>query len=354
MQTKMLIQTALVGAVICGTAVALAQGQEPAKDRFFVNYRAGFNINASFNAPALVLMTPPPLEGSGSTGNPVAREYEDGFVRVDSTGNAGGYTWYWGYNNDSQVQGVGSEGGGALLMQSTVSAASPGGFKQTDDPQHGAEIMYQHELARNERWRVGVELAFNYTWITIRASQTAPAMLTRIVDAYPLEGITPPLAPYAGTLDGPGPLISDQFTRTTETGTAEGWSLANSRQLDGELYGLRIGPYFEYPVTESVALSLSAGLAAGYIDTEFSYRDTLTDGEGGVPVSDQGSGSKHGFLAGAYAGGMFTVAVSERVSLFAAAQWQYLNSWKVSAGEHDVKLDFSKSLFVSVGVSFVF
>lgn len=354
MQTKMLIQTSLVGVVICAAAVSLAQGQETAKDRFFVNYRAGFNINASFNAPTLVLMAPPPLEGSGATDNPVAREYGDGFVRVDSTVNAGGCTWYWGYNNDSQVQGVGSEGGGTLLMHSTVSAASPGGLEQTDDPQHGAEIMYQHELARNERWRVGVELAFNYTWLDIRASRSAPPMLTRIVDAYALEGITPPLAPYAGTLDGPGPLISDRFTRSTETGTAEGWDIASSRKLDGELYGLRLGPYFEFPLTESVALSLSAGLAAGYIDTEFSYRDTLADGEGGVLASDEGSGSKHGFLAGAYAGAMFTVAVSERVGLFAAAQWQYLNSWKVSAGEHDVKLDFSKSLFVSVGVSFVF
>jgi hypothetical protein len=354
MQTKMLTPTSLVGAVICGAAVALAQGQETAKDRYFLNYRAGFNIHASFNAPALGLLTPPPLAGSGATGNPVAREYEDGFVRVDSTGNAGGYTSYWGYNNDSQVQGVGSEGGGSLLLRNSVSATSPGGLKQTDDPQRGVEIMYQHELARNAKLRVGIELAFNYTWLDIRASRTAPAMLTRIIDAYPLEGITPPLAPFVGTLDGPGPLISDQFTRTTVTEAAVSWSIANSRKLDGQLYGLRIGPYLEFPLTESVAFSLSAGLAGGYIDTRFSYRDSLSDGAGGVLASDEGSRSKNGFLAGAYVEGMFTVAVGQGMSLFAGAQWQYLNSWTVRAGEQEVKLDFSKSVFVSAGVSFEF
>jgi len=354
MQIKMLIRASLVVAVICGAAVALAQGQETAKDRYFLNYRAGFNINASFNAPALGLLTPPPLAGSGATGNPVAREYADGFVRVDSTANADGYTSYWGYNSDSQVQGVGSEGGGSLLMRSTVSANGPGGLKQTDDPQHGVELMYQHEFARNPKWRVGVEVAFNYTWLDIRASRTAPAMLTRIVDAYPLEGITPPLAPYAGTLDGPGPLLNDRFTRTTETETPEGWNIANSRKLEGQLYGLRIGPYYEFPFTESVTFSLSAGLAAGYVDTKFSYRDSLSGGAGGVLASGQGSSSKDGFLAGAYVGGMFTMAVRQHMSLFAGAQWQYLNSWKVSAGEHEVKLDFSKSVFVSAGVSFDF
>src|SRR5580704_4143227 len=31
--------------------------------------------------------------------------YVDGYVLQDSSGNAGGLTWNWGYNNASQVQG---------------------------------------------------------------------------------------------------------------------------------------------------------------------------------------------------------------------------------------------------------
>ena len=33
------------------------------------------------------------------------RNYADGYVHVDSSGNAGGQTWNWGYQNASQVQG---------------------------------------------------------------------------------------------------------------------------------------------------------------------------------------------------------------------------------------------------------
>jgi len=39
-----------------------------------------------------------------ATGGGIDRCYDDGFVRVDVSGNAGGYTWYWGYQNSSQNQ----------------------------------------------------------------------------------------------------------------------------------------------------------------------------------------------------------------------------------------------------------
>lgn len=40
-----------------------------------------------------------------ATGDGINRDYDDGYVYVDSTGDGGGVTSYWGYDNSSQVQG---------------------------------------------------------------------------------------------------------------------------------------------------------------------------------------------------------------------------------------------------------
>jgi hypothetical protein len=352
MQTKTLIQTSICGAVLMAAALTIAQGQETSKNRILLNYRSSFNIEARFNAPALEFASPPPLSGSGVTGNPVAREYEDGFVRVDSTGNAGGYTWYWAYGSADQLQEVGLESGGTLLMHQTVSASGPGDFKQTDDPQHGFEIVYQRELGWNEKSRVGFELAFNYTRMDIKASRNLAAQLTRIVDAYSLEGITPPLAPYAGTYSGPGPLLGDRPTRTTET--VEGGRIANSREIDGALYGLRLGPYFEFPLCGGVSFLVLGGFAGGFLDADFSYRDTISLTSSQPVLFQSGSASRSEFLAGAYAGGMVNVALSDTWNVFVGAQWQYLKDWTQQVGNRKATLDLSNTVFVSAGLAWSF
>ena len=78
---------------------------------------------------------------------------------MDITGNTGGQTWYWGYQNSSQIQ-------------------SP-------------YIVFHHQ--------------------TLLDGNTVQLL----TDTYSLGGITPPGAPYAGTFHGPGPIIADTpFTRT--------------------------------------------------------------------------------------------------------------------------------------------
>src|SRR5580692_989632 len=81
--------------------------------RFGLSYRAGFNITADFRNlggfPAS--SSPGPATGGG-----IDRIYDDGYVRVDSSGNAGGQTWFWGYKNASQIPG-----NDTVVMHSTLS-----------------------------------------------------------------------------------------------------------------------------------------------------------------------------------------------------------------------------------------
>lgn len=89
-------------------------------------------------------------EPGPATGSAVNRCYDDGFVYVDVTGNSHGFTWYWGYVNDTQVQG------GYLAFHSTA--------------------------------RVGNTVQL-------------------VTDEYFLAGLIPPPAPYAGAFASPGPLL---------------------------------------------------------------------------------------------------------------------------------------------------
>src|SRR5436190_17264130 len=59
--------------------------------RFGMNFKGDFHNNAGVN--------PGPAAAGAD------HRYNDGYVLVDSSGNAGGMTWYWGYQNASQVVG---------------------------------------------------------------------------------------------------------------------------------------------------------------------------------------------------------------------------------------------------------
>ena len=64
----------------------------------------GVNIDAEFKMSGQFSVS-----GSqpGTPGQPgVDHIYDDGYVRVDETGNAQGLTSYWGYNNASQYDPV--------------------------------------------------------------------------------------------------------------------------------------------------------------------------------------------------------------------------------------------------------
>src|SRR5215216_753312 len=101
--------------------VKLEAPPKPTKNRFGVSYRMGFNFTADYKNLG---KTRPPGAGPGpATGGQVDRFYDDGYNRVDVSGNNDNETWFWGYKNASQVQD------GTLVMHSTSArGASAGDF----------------------------------------------------------------------------------------------------------------------------------------------------------------------------------------------------------------------------------
>ena len=66
--------------------------EPPNLNHFGLSYRAGFNINASFKN-----LSSSPASAPGLPIQGVDHNYDNGYNRVDASGNAGGMTWNWGY-----------------------------------------------------------------------------------------------------------------------------------------------------------------------------------------------------------------------------------------------------------------
>jgi hypothetical protein len=317
----------------------------PARNRFGVSYRTGFNINGSFKSlGALPAQTNP-----GPPTGRADRQYDDGYVLRDSGANPG-LTWNWGYQNASQVPGDDT------IQFHSAGVGGGGVSKDNDDsPQHGLEFTYNRYLGRiRERGSWGFEAAFAYNNITIGDARPITASFTRITDTYALNGVVPPEPPYNGNFNGPGPLISDSPTRT-ETTIANGATVAGQRNFDGDLFGFRIGPYVEMPLDKQGKwnLNFNGGLALAAINSDFRYQEATTIAGVGT-VNSSGAGRKNEFMVGGYVGSNISYAFNKSWNVFAGASWQYLPDYEQKVNGRTAEITFNKSIFAKLGFSYSF
>jgi hypothetical protein len=274
----------------------------------------------------------------------VDHAYADGFVNVDSSGDRGGLTWNWGYQNASQI--IGKE---TLMMHAvrTEGISSTAG----DEPYEGFEVNYARDLAHFGSGRWGLKLALGFTDMKIRDSQALNGNLSLVTDAYQLGGITAPLPPYSGSFNGPGPLIGDTPTRTTTT-VPGGAQITGNRQLNVWLYDLRFGPYLELPLVQRLTIQIGGGLAAGLVDSTFFFSDTTLTSAGIEQAAGRGQNTES--LLGFYGEAGLAYQVLPQTSLFAAGQFQYLGEVQQSAASRSVQLDLRRSVYFVVGAQLHF
>jgi len=305
-------------------------------NRFFFGPRFGMNFKADFNNSAPLFSPVNP----GTTLPGANHTYNDGYVLVDSSGNAGGRTWNWGYHNPSQVAGDSMQ---FHAIQSSGSSSTTG------DPQYGGELVYQRvisplPLLPSGRW--GLEAGFGLTEINLQDNRSGSVGV--ITDTYALNGVLPPSAGYNGTFNGPGALLGDTPTRTL--GSA---ALTSNQKLSGQLFSLRLGPFAEWNLTSELSLAASVGLtlAPAIIDYDFSETGSLL---GGGTYSDSGHASKTELLYGPYVGAMLRYDFSKSWGVYVGAQFQSLNNMDISSGTHTARLDQSATVYGTVGLSWSF
>lgn len=321
---------------------ARAGDWETGKNRVMLNSHIGFNLKADFKHLGGV---------RGQTGIGLAEQgvdhiYDDGFNRVDAGGNAGGQTWYWGYESSSQISGS------DLLLSSTSAAGSGSVNGVTDAPHWGMELTYARQLGWNGSYWWGVEVGLSWTDLSFSERGTTSGDVVRTVDAYALGGITPPGAPYSGTFEGPGPVISDEPRRTAQL-LSNAAMTSGSYQLEASLYALRLGLIYETPFTEVFTFQFGGGVIGALVRSEFGFRES-TSVPGLGTFSETGSDHESEFLGGAYGQAGLALHLSRNAMASLGLQYNYLGSYSQEVGGREARLDLKSSFFVALGVGVSF
>jgi len=306
--------------------------------RFEFGPRFGFHIKADFRCRGIL----PPANIGPASGGGIDRIYEDGFVRVDSGGNQGGRTWYWGYQNAGQVD-LNNDTISMHAMTSTTAVS----FKDIDDdPQPGGEILAARIVGTFGGAFWGFDGGVLYQNIDIDHSSTFPATIMQITDTYSLGGIIPPYPPYAGSYEGPGPAISDSPTRTVATHDA---TVYGTQKISTDAYMAKFGPFLEVPMGEPLSLTLGGGLLVAYLDSEFKWHQSFQLDNGIQRISRYTSNSDD-WMVGGYVRAQLNLDFTSRISVYGGAEYQAMETVSISGSTYKVDLSLGDAVYGVAGI----
>ncbi len=340
MKTLFLKSISSIIALTAGANLPAAEADQTPMNEFRLGPSFGFNVTAKF----LRLQGSPPAT-SPAAGPLVDRNYPDGYVHVDSSGNSGNQTWNWGYQNNAQYNATAS-----TINMHNLSVNKESSPAASDDPNYGFELSYLRRLVDCGPGYFSVELAFGYNRLEVTDNSSHPVSATVTTDSFPLGAVIPPFAPYGGTFSGPGALLGATPTRATSLASG---SISGSRSTDADIYCFRLGPVFTLPAGKKVHLELATGLAVAVVDNQFRYSETLT--VSGISETRSGSGGGTDAIFGPYVRGAISYALSPSWRVFAGVQYQPMtDTVNQSAGGSAVELDFSQAIYATTGLSFTF
>lgn len=331
------------------------------RNRFSLKGTFNFGIRSSFTSAT------PNTAGPGAGIGGQNRTYDDGFVRVDVSGNAGGTTWNWGYSTVGQYV-IGDPdplvAPGNSLSFHTVTSLADGTARQSRDTMlAGAELAYEEVLGRwhiSERRKanIGILISFGYLPLTLRDSAGLAGFAMLRTDKYnstlappPIGGVVPP----PGTFAGPGPLLPDAPVSSV-TAPAAATSTINNR-LDGSLYSFNLGPFIELPLHDRVSLSLGGGLGFVYANTTYTFNETIVvpvTPTGPVTANRSGRVSSSEWLFSGIARANLHVGLSEAWSWEIGLAYQYAQSYRSSVAGKTANLQLDGIMTVNTGLNYAF
>lgn len=347
-------------AVLALAATAALQNSYGADDALRTRFNAGarivWGVEANF-APTPTgslldavgpgtLGTPPGPEteetGPASAGG-VDRTYANGFVRRDGSGNAGGLTSNWGYQNAAQLQY------GHVAYDGTTGLSVQAENGRSSDPSMGFEATLQRDFFHGERVAFGILGGFNWTDVSIHSSALLSGTGSYVRDFYSLGGITAPIAPFTGSVSGPNALLSDAPIRTASIGTI---SVSGSRAIDGDLFGIKLGLYAEIQLCKAASIQVTAGPTVVLADANFTYSETVS--YNGRTGSLAARGSNDDWLFGAFADATLNWYVTDHFTAFIGGGWQTADKLDLLAGTRAAELDLGTTWQILAGLGWRF
>jgi len=299
--------------------------------------------------------------GSGSRSGRGSRSYDNGFVFADASGSVDGLTWFWGYQDASQIQNgqlVFSNGGGKARETQSHASYTPGGGFAEEIEEGGPYVQLEYMMGLNDSGSIawGPQLGFSFidfdlanTSSTFAAGQSFSDFDVTTTDRYDLGGIIAPLAPYNGTPGGPGPLIrntpSSRSATYKETDSGSVLFFNKVREsLDVEMYTFSPGISIEFR-KNALYLNAAAGLAINVVNWEAHNHETLymskNRGEAKAVKKWHDRESDTDILFGAYLQGTVGAQLTEKVSVSAFGRYDWNQDLHGSVGPSSFDADLS-------------
>ncbi len=291
-----------------------------------LNIKANFSMNGTFGV---------------SGNNPAQGIFDDGYVRVDNTGDVGGGTTYWGYDNASQLNGT------ALAMHAATSFTANSNTKEDGGAFPGFELAYGDDLGHWKHARVGWEAGFGLLPIKITDNSPMSAVVDQSTYTFNVGNVVIPQAPYFGNPSGSSVVIPDTASATNQTLTAG--TVTGTHTLDVMLYTLRLGPSLEWDLSKHVGLSLGAGPVVGIVSGNYKYDEVITANGASGKNSGQIDGTD--LVYGGYVDATIMYHVVEHGDIYAGVQFMPMSNATISGGGRDGQLNLNGQVYFSVGIN---
>jgi hypothetical protein len=250
--------------------------------------------------------------------------------------------------------------GNTIVLHQSTSAAGASTDSVYNSPQNGVELTYTRILAETGRVRWGVDGAVGYTYLSFDDNSTLSGAVTRSAYSFAFRGTSLPPAPYQGSFYPPGasldstPTGRPDLSQSFAPGSAGASSIAGSREITADVYGLRLGPSAEINLGKGFAACVGGGFALVSVNSEFNYQESVSIPSAGTAPFRSGSGSHCEWLAGGYIGANFCYALSKSVDVTAGVQYQNVGTYKQVVDGKEAAIDLSKSIFVTIGIGYSF
>lgn len=347
-----------LSALSCLSALAMAataRAQEDWTRHFRIGMSFGMNMKTDFRTSGSF-----PVSGV-SVGQAVPGQnhvYDDGFVKLDDTGNSvpnpeglpdpqgNRVTTNWGYENASQYDSAAQ----TLTFHGTSSYSTANFSSRNDAPQLGFDMAYGGTFRRWERLAIGGEFGFNWTPFDSKDRRALSATLNQVEDVYSTGATTIPGAPYSGGFNSAGrPVIDDNPTRSVMTTPG---TITGSRGLEADMFQFRIGPLIRWEMAPRWTLNGSVGGALALVDANYVFDEIISSGTTTAP--NKGKFGDLETVYGGYAGAVVMYDSGHFWEAYLGAHFLTMSDAEVTSPGRSARIDFSAAIFLTAGINWSF
>lgn len=369
------------------------------KSTVHLSFRMLSGAKADFSGTGSILAPEGPLPAIGDN---VRREYHDGFVgpdlratpRSDVGGNptndptggpnatpspsdpipSDGRTNNWSYEDDSQVSGAPI--GYIAFHQYSAEVTDTAVRRRSSRSTAGLDLAVSYDMGSlfggRFNWRLIGGMSIND--VSARHTDDVQARIKTITDYYSTFGQGVPGAPYTAPSSSSSSftdpngvvqtipvdtsvLISRYPVLSREGSVVNATNVANTWKVKGAYYTFRAGPELVFPFTSRFRFSVSAGLAAIYVGTQYTVTEVF-EPDLGDEITEVDSDGTSRILPGWFVDASLIFDVTEKTGFFAGGIMQgatsYTQSLNTTTSKYAAKVDLSQQSGFRAGMSIRF